>query len=431
MRRIFVECQVFLNFFLKKERRGQKNMQKINLGLNPNFLCLSPLSTRHRWIKFFLHFRHARIYHHHTSSFFFCSVIRRKTIRQRERDREMMTMSGTTSSCSSSSTRTIQRGNTSFNGRKIITLQRKRWNNKNRNKETMIKASSSDQDPSKSMADDTTPNVSVGPSCSIDEPETCSLADLEILYVDALWNYYNDGKFTLSDGQYDRIREELNWQGSGFPTLRRDEIQFVQAAMAYSRGEKIMGDDEYEDLKRKIKNEAGKRKDVTALLLYTKGQQLLDEAQFELMSEEMMKLGIDVGMKGATCTLSQTPTTLENDASAVAKMYAALALVPFLVGLAPTIVFDVLGLHVPNGLALGFATTLAAILTYKLAEYTELNNAQILTGQCPCCEEPFKQLFSGENGGETEMEHKCKVCGTTCSLNREKKLIVTSGPFAI
>ena len=107
----------------------------------------------------------------------------------------------------------------------------------------MIKASSADQDPSKSMADDTTPNVSVGPSCSIDEPETCSLADLEILYVDALWNYYNDGKFTLSDGQYDRIREELNWQGSGFPTLRRDEIQFVQAAMAYSRGEKIMGDD--------------------------------------------------------------------------------------------------------------------------------------------------------------------------------------------
>ena len=288
---------------------------------------------------------------------------------------------------------------------------------------------SSSSDPA--MADDTVPNVNVAASCSVDEPETCSLADLEILYVDALWNYYNDGKFTLSDAQYDRIREELNWQGSGFPTLRRDEIQFVQAAIAYSRGEKIMGDEEYEELKRKIKTEAGKRRDVTALLLYTKGQQLLDEAQFELMSEEMMKLGIDVGMKGATCTLSKTPTTLENDTSAVVKMYGALALIPFLIGLAPTIFFDILGLHVDNGLALGFATTLAAILTYKLAEYTELNNAQILTGQCPCCEEPFKQLFSGQNGGEKEMEYKCKVCGTTCSLNREKKLIVTSGPFAI
>ncbi len=288
---------------------------------------------------------------------------------------------------------------------------------------------SSSSDPA--MADDTVPNVNVAASCSVDEPETCSLADLEILYVDALWNYYNDGKFTLSDAQYDRIREELNWQGSGFPTLRRDEIQFVQAAIAYSRGEKIMGDEEYEELKRKIKTEAGKRRDVTALLLYTKGQQLLDSAQFELMSEEMMKLGIDVGMKGATCTLSKTPTTLENDTSAVAKMYGALALIPFLIGLAPTIFFDILGLHVDNGLALGFATTLAAILTYKLAEYTELNNAQILTGQCPCCEERLKQLFSGENGGEKEMEYKCKVCGTTCSLNREKKLIVTSGPFAI
>ena len=290
---------------------------------------------------------------------------------------------------------------------------------------------SKDSSSDPAMADDTVPNVNVAASCSVDEPETCSLADLEILYVDALWNYYNDGKFTLSDAQYDRIREELNWQGSGFPTLRRDEIQFVQAAIAYSRGEKIMGDEEYEELKRKIKTEAGKRRDVTALLLYTKGQQLLDEAQFELMSEEMMKLGIDVGMKGATCTLSKTPTTLENDTSAVVKMYGALALIPFLIGLAPTIFFDILGLHVDNGLALGFATTLAAILTYKLAEYTELNNAQILTGQCPCCEEPFKQLFSGQNGGEKEMEYKCKVCGTTCSLNREKKLIVTSGPFAI
>merc|ERR1712196_460372 len=144
-----------------------------------------------------------------------------------------------------------------------------------------------------------------------------------------------------------------------------------------------MGDEEYEELKRKIKTEAGKRRDVTALLLYTKGQQLLDEAQFELMSEEMMKLGIDMGMKGATCTLSKTPTTLENDTSAVVKMYGALALIPFLIGLAPTIFFDILGLHVDNGLALGFATTLAAILTYKLAEYTELNNAQIFNRQVP------------------------------------------------
>jgi hypothetical protein len=54
------------------------------------------------------------------------------------------------------------------------------------------------------------------------------------------------GSFTLSDEQYDRLREELNWQGSGFPTLRRYEVGFVSASIAYARGEEIVTDEEYE-----------------------------------------------------------------------------------------------------------------------------------------------------------------------------------------
>lgn len=57
------------------------------------------------------------------------------------------------------------------------------------------------------------PNASVSISCSIDDPSSCSIADLEMLYIDALWNFYNGGSFTLTDEQYDRLREELNWQG--------------------------------------------------------------------------------------------------------------------------------------------------------------------------------------------------------------------------
>ena len=130
-----------------------------------------------------------------------------------------------------------------------------------------------------------------GANCSIDDPSGCTLADLELMYVDALWNYYNGGQFTLSDEDYDRLREELNWQGSGFPTLRRYEIEFVQAAISYSRGEPVVDDAKYEELKRRVKA-AGKRTDVTALLLYTKGKQLLEEAEFELLSKEMMKSGL-------------------------------------------------------------------------------------------------------------------------------------------
>ena len=64
----------------------------------------------------------------------------------------------------------------------------------------------------RSVADES-PNASVSASCSIDDPGSCSLADLEMMYIDALWNYYNGGSFTLSDAEYDRLREELNWQG--------------------------------------------------------------------------------------------------------------------------------------------------------------------------------------------------------------------------
>jgi hypothetical protein len=110
-----------------------------------------------------------------------------------------------------------------------------------------------------------------------------SVADLEMLYVDALWNYYNGGSFTITDEQYDRLRNELNWQGSGFPTLRRYEVDFVVAALSYARGDPVVDDGKYEELKRKVKA-AGKRDDVTALLLYTKGQQLLDPEQFEKLA---------------------------------------------------------------------------------------------------------------------------------------------------
>ena len=137
-----------------------------------------------------------------------------------------------------------------------------------------------------------------------------------MMYIDSLWNYYNGGDFTLTDEQYDRLREELNWQGSGFPTLRRYEVQFVEAAISYARGDPKVSDKEYEELKRKVKA-AGKRDDVTALLLYTKGQQLLEPEQFNQLRDEMSKLSIDVGLRGATCTLSNTSADLIADSGTV------------------------------------------------------------------------------------------------------------------
>jgi hypothetical protein len=179
-----------------------------------------------------------------------------------------------------------------------------------------------------------------------------------MMYIDSLWNYYNGGDFTLTDEQYDRLRDELNWQGSGFPTLRRYEVQFVEAAISYARGEAKVTDQEYEELKRKVRA-AGKRDDVTALLLYTKGQQLLEPAQFEQLRDEMAKLSIDVGLRGATCTLSNTSTDLIADSGTVTKMYTALAIVPSLIGIVPYLGASIFGVDVPPAAGLGFAATIA------------------------------------------------------------------------
>jgi hypothetical protein len=58
--------------------------------------------------------------------------------------------------------------------------------------------------------------------------------------------------------------------------LRRVEIDFVEAALAYARGEPVISDADYDVLKTKVLAAGEKRADVTALLLYTKGNQLLE-----------------------------------------------------------------------------------------------------------------------------------------------------------
>ena len=109
----------------------------------------------------------------------------------------------------------------------------------------------------------------------------------------------------------------------------------------------------------------------------------------------MAKLDVEVTKKGATCTLSNTSDKLESDGVTITKMYLALATIPTLIGLVPYAGATVFGYDVPPAFGLGFAATFGLALTAKIMEYTNLQNAEILVGQCPCCEEPIKQFFGG------------------------------------
>jgi len=269
--------------------------------------------------------------------------------------------------------------------------------------------------------------------------EQCTLAQLEEMYIDALWAYYNDGVQLLSDEQYNQLRRELQFQASGFPSLRREEVNFVKASIAYWRGDPIMPDEEWQALKTKVVKD-GKRKDVTAFLLYSKGQEVLDAETFEQMKTNMEKMGVYV-KKADTMpqTLSDISDRLENDSGSAIYMVASLSIVPVLLSVA-----SVLGLGsiveegflselgwgaafpkeiLPRG---GVGVVLGLALTYRLLVFLDLQGPRVYCGNCPSCGYAVRLCSSGANP-PLMVEHRCKSCGGNMLLDIKERRIQSAG----
>ena len=70
----------------------------------------------------------------------------------------------------------------------------------------------------------------------------------------------------------------------------------------------------------------------------------------------------------------------------------------------------------------------ASALTLFIINYTQLNKARVLTGQCPCCESEVKNLFCSDEPADTA-EVTCQVCGTRAVMDRPSmKLSLLQGP---
>lgn len=51
----------------------------------------------------------------------------------------------------------------------------------------------------------------------------------ERVFLDAIQSYYFSGKSGLPDNEFDRLKEDLSWEGSALVTLSRDEAMFMNA----------------------------------------------------------------------------------------------------------------------------------------------------------------------------------------------------------
>lgn len=75
----------------------------------------------------------------------------------------------------------------------------------------------------------------------------------ERIFLDAIQSYYFSGKSNLPDDQFDRLREDLSWEGSALVTLNRNETLFINAMQAYTKGTPILSNQQFDELKNSLR----------------------------------------------------------------------------------------------------------------------------------------------------------------------------------
>jgi len=87
------------------------------------------------------------------------------------------------------------------------------------------------------------------------EQKSLSLDEKEKLYLECLDAFYNEnGKALLSDEEYDKLKLDLDFDGSKVAVFSADEIKFVLANKRFKMGKAIMNDAEYDSLRKKLKD---------------------------------------------------------------------------------------------------------------------------------------------------------------------------------
>ena len=115
------------------------------------------------------------------------------------------------------------------------------------------------------------------PASNIEYPKQVNWmsAHWTIAYLQAMQAYYMDGKATLSDDEFEALKEELLWSGSDVAVLSSAEMKFLEATMAYNKGKNLLTNDEFDRLKGQLKEEgssvvsAGPRCSIRSKKVYT------------------------------------------------------------------------------------------------------------------------------------------------------------------
>ncbi|PIA49772.1 hypothetical protein AQUCO_01300481v1 [Aquilegia coerulea] len=236
------------------------------------------------------------------------------------------------------------------------------------------------------------------PYCSI-EKQRKSLGEMEQDFLLALQSFYYEGKATMSNEEFDNLKEELMWEGSSVVMLSSDEQKFLEASMAYVSGNPILTDKEFDDLKLRLKAEGS---DI-----------VVEGPRCSLRSRKVYS---DLSVDYFKMFLLQVPAAV-----------VALALFFFL--------DDVTGfeitylLELPEPFSFIFTWFAALPLIFYLAQTITniiVKDFLILKGPCPNCGTDnvsfFGTILSIPSGGSSN-KIKCSNCSTEMVYDSRTRLI--------
>eukprot|EP00850_Spirogloea_muscicola_P011655 SM000073S21431 [mRNA] locus=s73:258936:261961:+ [translate_table: standard] len=258
---------------------------------------------------------------------------------------------------------------------------------------------------SKESAPDTTTEMEVSDRrilqyCDIDKKkDKRSIGEMEQDFLDALRSYYFDEEPMMSNEEFDNLKEELMWNGSGVVMLSTEEMKFMEASLAYHAGKSIMSDEEYDSLKRRLKK-ASSRVAVEGPRCSLRSRQVVSDLQLDYLR----------------MTLLQVPAVI-----------ATLTLVFFLDDLTGFELTYLLELPEPYSflftwfIVLPFTYFVASRLTNYLVK-----DFLILTGPCPECSHENRSFFGTIltiKNDQTVNDVKCEKCGTALKFDADTRRI--------
>ncbi|XP_062146609.1 PGR5-like protein 1A, chloroplastic [Alnus glutinosa] len=237
------------------------------------------------------------------------------------------------------------------------------------------------------------------PYCSIDKKEKKSIGELEQEFLQALQSFYYEGKATMSNEEFDNLKEELMWEGSSVVMLSSDEQKFLEASMAYVSGKPIMNNEEYDNLKLRLKIEGS---DI-----------VVEGPRCSLRSRKVYS---DLTVDYLKMLLLNVPATV-----------VALGLFFFLDDLTGFEITYLLELPEPFSFIFTWFAAVPLIVWLALSLTNVIvKDFLILKGPCPNCGTEnlsfFGTILSISSGGTTNTI-KCSNCGTGLVFDSKTRLI--------